>query len=121
MFLALFEKVPEIPVTGETLYDLASLTKVSATLQTVMFMYDRGLIDINRKVSYYLPELKRTNKKDITILEMLTHQAGLAPFIPMWPETMKDSVYLPLYYSKVRDSSYPLQVSPSLYAALSLT
>jgi CubicO group peptidase (beta-lactamase class C family)/beta-glucosidase-like glycosyl hydrolase len=107
----------KIPVTEETIYDLASLTKVSATLQTVMFMYDRGLIDINKKVSYYLPELKKTNKKDITILEMLTHQAGLAPFIPMWPETMKDTVYLPLYYNKVRDSQYPLQVSPKLFAA----
>lgn len=105
------------PVTDETIYDLASLTKVSATLQTTMFMYEKGLIDINRKVSYYLPELKHTNKKDITIVEMLTHQAGLAPFIPMWNETVKDTVFLPLYYSRARTENYPLQVSPNLYAA----
>ncbi|MEJ7645100.1 MAG: serine hydrolase [Chryseolinea sp.] len=105
------------PVTDETIYDLASLTKVSATLQTVMFMYEKGLININRKVSYYLPELKGTNKKDITILEMLTHQAGLAPFIPMWTETVKDTVFLPRYYSRVRSERYPLQVSPNLYAS----
>ena len=55
------------PVTFETVYDLASLTKVSATLQAVMFMYEKGLIDIHKKVSFYLPELKKTNKKDITI------------------------------------------------------
>ena len=104
-------------VTEETLYDLASLTKVSATLQTVMFMYEKGLIDLNKKLSYYLPELKNTNKKDITILEMLTHQAGLAPFIPMWTETVKDNVFLPQYYSRIQSELYPLQVSPDLYAA----
>ncbi len=105
------------PVTFETIYDLASLTKVSATLQTVMFMYEKGLIDIYKKVSYYLPELKKTNKKDITILEMLTHQAGLAPFVPMWNETVKDTVFLPQYYSRIRDGRYPLQVSPTLFAS----
>lgn len=108
------------PVTSETIYDLASLTKVSATLQAAMFMYEHGLIDINRKVSYYLPELKKTNKKDITIVEMLTHQAGLAPFIPMWPETVKDTTFLPQYYSRVKSARYPLQVSPNLYGSLVL-
>ncbi|MGC3946036.1 MAG: serine hydrolase [Chryseolinea sp.] len=108
------------PVTSETIYDLASLTKVSATLQAVMFMQERGLIDINKKVSYYLPELKKSNKKDITILEMLTHQAGLAPFIPMWPETVKDTTFLPLYYSRTRSTNFPLQVSPNLYGSMAL-
>jgi CubicO group peptidase (beta-lactamase class C family)/beta-glucosidase-like glycosyl hydrolase len=104
-------------VTSENIYDLASLTKVSATLQTVMFMHEKGLIDLNKKISYYLPELKNTNKKDITLVEMLTHQAGLVPFIPMWTQTVKDNVFLPQYYSRVQSDIYPLQVSPGLYAA----
>ena len=104
-------------VTDENIYDLASLTKVSATLQTVMFMYEKGLIDLNKKLSYYLPELKNTNKKDITLVEMLTHQAGLVPFIPMWTETVKDNNFLPQYYSRVQSEGYPLQVSPDLFAA----
>lgn len=45
----------KIAVTEETIYDLASVTKVTATLQTVMFMYEKGLIDVNKKVSIYLP------------------------------------------------------------------
>ncbi len=57
------------PVTDATLYDLASVTKVTATLQTALFMYDHGLIDLDRKVSYYLPDLRKTNKKDITLIE----------------------------------------------------
>jgi beta-N-acetylhexosaminidase len=48
------------PVTDETIYDLASVTKVTATLQTVMFMHEKGLIDINKKISVYLPELKES-------------------------------------------------------------
>ena len=104
-------------VTDETIYDLASLTKVSATLQTVMFMYEKGLIDIYKKISYYIPELKKTNKKDLTIIDMLTHQSGLVPFIPLWPQTMKDSVYLPQFYSRTKSTEYPLQVAPDLFAS----
>ena len=104
-------------VTSDVIYDLASLTKVSATLQTVMFMHEKGLIDLNKKMSNYLPELKNTNKKDITLIEVLTHQAGLAPFIPMWTETVKNNVFLPQYYSRIQSEVYPLQVSPDLYAA----
>ena len=104
-------------VTADVIYDLASLTKVSATLQTVMFMFEKGLIDLNKKISHYLPELKKTNKRDITLIEVLTHQAGLAPFIPMWTETVKNNVFLPQYYSRIQNEVYPLQVSPDLYAA----
>jgi len=105
------------PVTDATLYDLASVTKVTATLQTAMFMYDHGLIDLDRKVSYYLPELRKTNKRDMTLIDMLTHQGGLLPFIPLWPQTMKDTTFLPLFYSRVRNEHYSLQVSPNLYAS----
>ena len=105
------------PVSDETIYDLASLTKVSATLQTAMFMQEKGLIDLNKKVSVYLPELKNTNKKDLTLIDMLTHQSGLLPFMPLWNLTVKDSVYLPVYYSRERNDTYPLQVAPELYAS----
>jgi beta-N-acetylhexosaminidase len=109
-----------LPVTDETIYDLASITKVAATLQTTMFLYDHKIIDLNRKVSYYLPELKNTNKKDITLIDMLTHQAGLVPFIPMWPQTVKDTLYLPVYYSRSRNDQYPYQISPNLYGSQTL-
>lgn len=105
-------------VTDQTIYDLASVTKVLATLQSVMFLYDKGLIDLNKKVSVYLPEIKTTNKKDIILKDVLTHQAGLLPFIPLWQNTMKDEKeFLPLYYSGNASSNYPLQVAPDLFAA----
>lgn len=108
------------PVTDETLYDLASLTKVSATLQTVMFMQERGLIDINKKASVYLPELRESNKKDFILKDILTHQAGLWPFLPFWSQTMKDSLYMPEFYSEHESPEYPYPVAKNLFAARSM-
>ncbi len=103
-------------VSDETLYDLASITKVAATLQAVMFLYDRGLIDVHRKVSYYLPELKNTNKKDYTLKDILTHQAGLWPFLPFWAETVKDTLHV-FYYRPEPSPDYPFPVADKLFAS----
>jgi beta-N-acetylhexosaminidase len=110
----------KIAVTEQTIYDLASVTKVSATLQTVMFMYEKGLIDVNKKVSVYLPELKTSNKKDFTIKDILTHQAGLWPFLPFWVETVKNGSLLPEYYNKVASAEYPFPVADSVFAVKSM-
>jgi beta-N-acetylhexosaminidase len=104
------------PVTDETIYDLASVTKVTATLQTVMFMHEKRLIDVNKKMAVYLPELRESNKKDFTIRDILTHQAGLWPFLPFWSETVKDSVSLYGYYSNKQSDDYPFPVADSLFA-----
>ena len=107
----------QTPVTDQTIYDLASVTKVSATLQTVMFMHEKGLIDINKKASVYLPELKNSNKKDFILKDILTHQSGLRPFIPFWVQTVKDSVFMPEYYSNTLSAAYPNLVRDNLYAS----
>jgi CubicO group peptidase (beta-lactamase class C family) len=105
------------PVNTNTLYDLASVTKVAATLQAIMFLYDKGMIDLYKKVSVYLPEMARSNKKDIILKDVLTHQAGLVPFEPWYPLTMRDTTLLPHYYSRKPSEKYPLQVAPRLFAA----
>jgi beta-N-acetylhexosaminidase len=110
----------KIPVTDETIYDLASVTKVSATLQAVMFLYEKGMIDINKKISVYLPELRESNKRDFTVKDILTHQAGLWPFLPFWAQTMKNSQYMPEFYNKTKNEQYPLVVADSLYASASM-
>lgn len=107
----------KIPVTEQTIYDLASVTKVTATLQTVMFMHEKGLIDINKKASVYLPELKESNKKDFIIKDILTHQAGLWPFLPFWAETVKDGTLMPEYYSYENNPEYPLPVAEGIFAS----
>lgn len=108
------------PVNDETIYDLASVTKVSATLQTVMFMHEKRLIDINKKISIYLPELRESNKKDFTIKDILTHQAGLWPFLPFWSQTIEDSTPQSTYYQTELSDEYPFPVADSLFAHKSM-
>ncbi len=105
-----------ILVNDETIYDLASVTKISATLQTIMFLHERGMVDLHKKASVYLPELKESNKKDFTLKDILTHQAGLWPFLPFWQQTIQDSLRLPLFYNQEGSDDYTLPVSQGLYA-----
>ena len=107
----------KIAVSSETIYDLASVTKISATLQTTLFLEERGLIDLHKKASVYLPELKSTNKKDYTLKDILTHQAGLWPFLPFWVQTMKDSAYLAEFYQTAPSADFPFPVANNLYAS----
>lgn len=67
--------------TATDLFDLASLTKTSATLLAVMKLYDQGRIELTDAVSKYVPALRATNKKNITIRELLLHESGLVPYI----------------------------------------
>ncbi len=110
----------KIPVSDETIYDLASVTKVSATLQTVMYMYENGMIDVNKKASVYLPELKGSNKEDFVIKDILTHQAGLWPYLPFWAETVKDSVIAKKYYGHEASDEFPFTVAENLFAVKSM-
>lgn len=75
------------PVTDSTIYDIASITKVAGTLQAVMFLQERGLIDLTHRIGEYLPELAGSNKDSLILADILTHQAGLAPTLPLWEKT----------------------------------
>lgn len=108
------------PVSESSIYDLASVTKVAATLQSTMYLYDQGMIDLQRKASYYLPELRSSNKKDFTLKDILTHQSGLWPYLPFWTRTMKDGVLFPEYYSTQPSSEFSLVVSKGIFARYSM-
>ncbi len=106
----------QMPVTSTTLYDIASVSKVAGTLQVIMFLEERGLIKLNNKISVYLPDLIGTNKEDLVIRDILTHQAGLQPFLPHWRRTMDSSSFSTKFYSPVRSDSFPNVVIPGLYS-----
>ncbi|MBX9850228.1 MAG: serine hydrolase, partial [Cytophagaceae bacterium] len=109
------------PVTSNTVYDIASITKVAGTLQAVMFLAERGMIDLDKKASYYLPELKNTNKENLQLRDILTHQAGLIPFIPYWKKTIKDTLgFDTLFYSKNKTNIYCNEVIPGVYSIASM-
>jgi CubicO group peptidase (beta-lactamase class C family) len=66
-------------MTIDTVYDLASLTKVIATTTAVMQLVERGKVRMNDPVAKYLPEFAQNGKEDITVRQLLTHYSGLEP------------------------------------------
>jgi uncharacterized protein YbbC (DUF1343 family)/CubicO group peptidase (beta-lactamase class C family) len=67
------------PMTIDTIFDLASLTKCIATATSVMQLVEQGRIRLSDSVSTYIPEFAQNGKKDITIRDLLTHYSGLPP------------------------------------------
>src|SRR5580658_7743423 len=67
------------PMTLDTVFDLASLTKVVATTTAVMQLVEQGKVRLNDPVAKYLPEFAQNGKEDITVRQLLTHFSGLEP------------------------------------------
>ncbi len=70
--------VPDVePMTEDTIFDLASLTKVVACTPAAMLLVERGQLDLNARVQTYIPEFKGDGKEAITVRELMTHTSGL--------------------------------------------
>lgn len=82
-------------VDSNTVYDIASLTKTTATTLAVMRLVDQGKIQLDEKLSRYLPYLKHSNKKNITVREALSHIARLKSYDSYWKEAAgEDDPYM---------------------------
>ena len=68
------------PVTSNILYDIASITKVAATLQALMYLTGTGQLNIKKQLASYLPTLKGTNKGGLRVHRILAHQAGIKAY-----------------------------------------
>ncbi len=104
-------------VKNSDIYDVASLTKILATLPLVMELEENGIISLDSKLSDILPEYKNTNKKDVTIKKMLSHYAQLKPWIPFYVNTL-DSITKkpnPKYYRKKRSKAFNIEVANNLF------
>jgi uncharacterized protein YbbC (DUF1343 family)/CubicO group peptidase (beta-lactamase class C family) len=66
-------------MTNDTIFDVASLTKVVATATSIMILVERGQLRLNDSVSLHIPELKGEGRERITIEQLLTHRSGYAP------------------------------------------
>jgi uncharacterized protein YbbC (DUF1343 family)/CubicO group peptidase (beta-lactamase class C family) len=71
------------PMTVDTMFDLASLTKVVATTTSVMILLEEGKIRLNDRVSSYVPGFERYGKADITVRHLMTHTSGLRPDVDL--------------------------------------
>jgi CubicO group peptidase (beta-lactamase class C family) len=82
------------PVTADTLYDLASLTKVVATTTMAMILVDEGKLDLDRPVGELLPGFRGPGKEAVTVRHLLTHSSGLPATAPLFREIQGREAYL---------------------------
>ena len=106
-----------LPVSLESIYDLASVTKISATTVSIMKLYEQGKLDINKTLGDYLPFTVGTDKADLKLTDVLLHQAGLVADINFYSETIDKNTGLPspAYYSDKRDTLFTIPVARNLW------
>ncbi len=103
------------PVKNDDLYDLASVTKVAATTLAVMKLYDEGKVNLDDPLSKTLTYLENSNKKKITIREVMTHQAGLVAWIPFYLKTLKNGYPDTTFYKTTFSDIFPIWVAEGMY------
>jgi beta-glucosidase-like glycosyl hydrolase/CubicO group peptidase (beta-lactamase class C family) len=132
------------PVRPDHLYDLASITKIVATIPSLMRLYEQDTLHLDSTLGHYLPYLDTTNKGDLVVRDVLTHQARLKSWIPFYYKTLEplypgvdlmdnefsedypykigshafmvnNTRYKEGIYNHMRSDSFPVQVSGSLY------
>ncbi len=99
------------------IYDVASLTKILATLPVLMGLEERGSVSLDSKLGTLIPEYKKTNKKNITLKKMLSHYAQLKPWIPFYYATL-DTVTKkpdPKFYRKKSTKGFNVEVTNTLF------
>jgi CubicO group peptidase (beta-lactamase class C family) len=104
------------PVATNTIYDMASVTKICATTLSVMKLYDEGKLKLNKSLGTYLPWVRKSDKKNLSIKKILLHQAGLVAYIPFYKETIDSAGKpLPSLYRDEESDSFSVRVAQNLY------
>lgn len=106
----------QIPVELHQVYDLASITKVSSGLPILMKLVDHDLIDLDKPISSYINDWGKSNKANLTIREILSHQAGLQPYIVFWAETLKSNgKFKRKTFRHKQSKRFPIRITDNLY------
>lgn len=104
-----------LPVTDETLYDLASVSKATGTLPGVMKAYDMRLFCLDSLACKYIPGLRDTDKNDVTVRQLLYHESGIQPSLNMYNICVDSTTYTgPLMRNKY-SRDYPIKIQNNLY------
>jgi hypothetical protein len=105
------------PINIDMVYDLASVTKVSATTVSIMKLLEEGKIDLQKTLGDYLPWVRGSDKAPLKLKDILLHQAGLNPFIPFYREVIDTATGLPKpeYFSKQKDATHQFRVAEDIY------
>ena len=106
----------QMPVLYDDLYDLASLTKVTAALPALMIMIDNRLLHLDDNLCRHFPFLCGSNKGDITFRQALAHYGQLLPYIVYWQNTLRhNGKYRARTFRKLPNDRFSIKVTDSLY------
>lgn len=96
------------PVTESTLYDLASVSKAIGTLPGIMKAFDLGFFSLDDNASVFIPGLRDTDKKGITIRQLLYHESGMPPSLNMYDLMIDPASYTGKLIAGKRDTLHPV-------------
>lgn len=97
------------PTRINDIYDLASVTKTSATTMAVMRLFEQERLKLDTAIGAYIPRARNTNKKDISVREVMLHQAGFVPFIPFYKNMLETD------YSRDSTAAFPTKAADNFY------
>ena len=103
-------------VEDESIYDLASLTKILATVPAMMKLVNEGKVDLDAPISTYLTELEGSEKGEVTARQLLMHRGGYHGNMPGWFETFSNEENYSKFYSNQCNEEYCEEIAPNLYA-----
>ncbi|MBU6157720.1 MAG: serine hydrolase [Bacteroidetes bacterium] len=105
------------PTSLQTVYDVASVTKVAATTLAVMRLYENGQLHLRERLGTYLPELKGSPHATLKIRDLLLHQSGLPSWIPFYKSLIDtiSGIPDPIWIATQRTKDYSQYIAPGMY------
>lgn len=103
------------PVTLNDVYDLASITKVAASGISMMHFYEQKRFTLKDSLGMHLSYLRGSNKSNLKISEVFTHQAGLIPFIPFHTYFTKKDQMGPKVFSNIDSAQFKIRIAQNFY------
>lgn len=102
------------PIDTTDIYDLASVTKTTASTLALMKLYDMGLFDPDKTMGDYFPKVAKGKKRDLVMRDVLAHQAGIKAWIPYWSASQRrNGKYKNRTVSRDSSAKYPYRISAS--------
>lgn len=106
----------KLKIDNQSMYDIASITKVTASVPTLMYLYEENKFSLTDKLGELSDKYKETNKADLKFNKILTHQARLKPWIPFYQNTItEESKRDSAVYSSTKTEVYTIPVAEGIY------
>ncbi|MBR6248247.1 MAG: serine hydrolase [Muribaculaceae bacterium] len=105
----------KVPVTDNTIFGLASVSKATGTLSAVMKVYDEQGFQLDEPASNYIDGLKGTDKAEITFRDLLYHETGMPPSLSMWDMMMDKRTYSGKLITNTPDENHSIKIMNDAY------